>query len=56
MMSVSAHDRITGRRARTRALEDFTQYAKSHTGVSFMRKVDVANYAITSPRTVREDI
>ena len=37
-------------------LEDFIQYAQSHTDVTFMRKVDIANYAITSPRTVREDI
>jgi peptidoglycan/xylan/chitin deacetylase (PgdA/CDA1 family) len=56
MMSVSAHDRIAGRPARMRVLEDFIQYAQSHPGVSFMRKVDIANYAITSPRTVREDI
>jgi peptidoglycan/xylan/chitin deacetylase (PgdA/CDA1 family) len=56
MMSVSAHDRIAGRPARMRVLEDFIQYAQSHPGVSFMRKVDIANYAITSPHTVREDI
>ena len=56
MMSVSAHDRIAGRPARMRVLEDFIQYAESHRGVTFMRKVDIANYAITSPRTVREDI
>ncbi len=56
MMSVSAHDRIAGRPARMRVLEDFIKDAQSHPGVSFMRKVDIANYAITSPRTVREDI
>ena len=56
MMSVSAHDRIAGRPARMRVLEDFILYAQSHQGVSFMRKVDIANYAITSPRTVREEI
>ena len=56
MMSVSAHDRIAGRPARMRVLEEFIQYAQSHPGVSFMRKVDIANYAIASPRTVREDI
>jgi hypothetical protein len=32
------------------------QYAQTHPGVSCMRKVDIASYAITSPRTVREDI
>jgi peptidoglycan/xylan/chitin deacetylase (PgdA/CDA1 family) len=56
MMSVSAHDRIAGRPARMRVVEDFIQYAQSHPDVSFMRKVDIANYAITSPRTIREDI
>src|SRR5882724_1610251 len=56
MMSVSAHDRIAGRPARMRVLEDFIQYAQSRSGVAFMRKVDIANYAITSPRTVREGI
>jgi len=39
-----------------RVLEDFIQYAQSHPGVSFMRKVDIANHAITSPRTFREDV
>jgi hypothetical protein len=56
MMSVSAHDRVAGRPACVRVLEEFIQYAQSHPGVSFMRKVDIANYAIASPRTVREDI
>jgi peptidoglycan/xylan/chitin deacetylase (PgdA/CDA1 family) len=56
MISVSAHDRIAGRPARMRVLEEFIKYAQSHPGVSFMRKVDIANYAITSPRTVREGI
>jgi peptidoglycan/xylan/chitin deacetylase (PgdA/CDA1 family) len=56
MMSVSAHDRIAGRPARMRVLEDFIQYAQSHPDVSFMRKIDIANHAIASPRTVREDI
>src|SRR5258708_2835666 len=56
MMSVSAHDRIAGRPARMRVLEDFIQYAQLHAGVIFMRKADIANYAIASTRTVREGI
>src|SRR5437879_1982850 len=56
MMSVSAHDRIAGRPARMRVREDFIQYAQSHPAVTFMRKVDIANYAIASTRTVREGI
>src|SRR5437667_5300390 len=46
MMSVSAHDRIAGRPARMRVLEDFIQYAQSHPGVSFLGKVDIANLGI----------
>ena len=56
MMSVSAHDRIAGRPARMRVLADFIQYAQSYPDVRFMRKVDIANYAVTSPLTVREDV
>jgi peptidoglycan/xylan/chitin deacetylase (PgdA/CDA1 family) len=56
MTSVSAHDPIAGRPARMRVLEDFILYAQLHAGVSFMRKVDIASYALASPSTVREDI
>src|SRR3982074_2058257 len=42
MMSVSAHDRITGRPARTRALEEFIVYAQKQPGVVFLRKDHIA--------------
>ena len=54
MMSVSAHDRITGRPARTRALEDFIVYAQKQPGVVFLRKDQIARFALESSATPRE--
>jgi peptidoglycan/xylan/chitin deacetylase (PgdA/CDA1 family) len=56
MMSVSAHDRIAGRPSRTRVLEEFIEYAQNHPGVAFMRKDEIARFALNSPLTVREGI
>ena len=56
MMSVSAHDRIAGRPARTKVLEDFIVYAQKHPGVAFLRKDEIARFALNSPSTVREGI
>jgi hypothetical protein len=56
MMSVSAHDRIAGRPSRARVLEEFSIYAQSHSGVIFMRKYEIARFALESPLTVREGI
>ena len=56
MMSVSAHDRIAGRPSRSRMLEEFITYAQSHPGVMFMRKDEIARFALGSSLTVREDI
>ena len=55
-MSVSAHDRIAGRPSRALVLEEFIEYAQSHTGVVFMRKDDIAKFAISSPITIREGV
>jgi peptidoglycan/xylan/chitin deacetylase (PgdA/CDA1 family) len=54
MMSISAHDRISGTPQMVRAWDEFLRYAKSHPGVIFMRKDDIARYALASPLTVRE--
>ncbi len=54
MMSLSAHDRISGTPQMVRAWDEFLRYAKSHPGVAFMRKDDIARYALASPLTVRE--
>jgi peptidoglycan/xylan/chitin deacetylase (PgdA/CDA1 family) len=56
MMSVSAHDRIAGRPSRALVLEEFIEYAQSHPGVLFMRKDDIAKFAISSPLTIREGV
>jgi len=56
MMSVSAHDRIAGRPSRTKVLEEFIVYAQDHPGVVFMRKDEIAHFALSSPQTIREGI
>lgn len=54
MMSVSAHDRITGHPARTKVLEEFIVYAKKQPGVVFLRKDEIARFALESSATPRE--
>ena len=54
MMSVSAHDRISGTPQMVRVWDEFLQYAKSKPGVAFMRKDEIARYALQSALTVRE--
>jgi len=56
MMSVSAHDRIAGRPSRARVLEDFIAYAQSHPGVAFMRKDEIARFALREPSVVYERV
>ena len=55
MMSISAHDRISGTPAMVRVWDEFLRYAKSHPGVAFMRKDDIAKYVRSSPLTLREN-
>jgi peptidoglycan/xylan/chitin deacetylase (PgdA/CDA1 family) len=54
MMSISAHDRISGSPQMVRAWDQFLSYAKSKAGVAFMRKDEIARFALTSPTTLRE--
>ena len=56
MMSVSAHDRIAGRPSRARVLEEFIAYAQSHPGVAFMRKDEIARFALSEPGIVHERV
>ena len=56
MISVSAHDRVAGRASRMRVIEDFIIYAQRHPGVVFMRKDEIAKFALASPMTIRESI
>ncbi|MEA1649775.1 polysaccharide deacetylase family protein [Nitrospirillum sp. BR 11164] len=54
MMSISAHDRISGTPQMVRVWDKFLTYAKSHPGVAFLRKDEIARFAAGSPLTVRE--
>lgn len=53
-MSISTHDRIGGQPSIVRALDKFLEYAKSHPGVAFARKDEIARHALSSPLTPRE--
>jgi peptidoglycan/xylan/chitin deacetylase (PgdA/CDA1 family) len=54
MMSVSAHDRISGTPQMVRIWDKFLDHVKSKPGVAFMRKDEIARFALSSPLTVRE--
>jgi peptidoglycan/xylan/chitin deacetylase (PgdA/CDA1 family) len=54
MMSISAHDRISGTPQMVRAWDGFVTYAKGRPGVAFMRKDEIARFALQSPLTLRE--
>lgn len=54
MMSVSTHDRISGSPQMVRVLDEFLRYAKSHPGVAFMRKDEIARFAAGRADTLRE--
>ena len=54
MMSVSAHDRISGSPQMVRVWEAFLKYASSHPKVAFLRKDDIARIALGDPNTLRE--
>ena len=54
MMSISTHDRISGMPARVRALAEFIDYSQQHADVRFMRKDEIARWALTQADTARE--
>jgi peptidoglycan/xylan/chitin deacetylase (PgdA/CDA1 family) len=53
MMSVSAHDRISGSPQMVRAWDEFLRYAKGQPGVAFLRKDEDRRYALESRQTAR---
>jgi peptidoglycan/xylan/chitin deacetylase (PgdA/CDA1 family) len=55
MMSITAHDRIAGRPARAKVLEEFIIYAQRRPGVVFMRKDEIARFALASSITPKEE-
>jgi peptidoglycan/xylan/chitin deacetylase (PgdA/CDA1 family) len=54
MMSISAHDRISGTPQMVKVWDEFLRYANSHPGVAFMRKDAIAQYTLDSPLSLRE--
>lgn len=54
MMSISAHDRISGSPQMVNVWDEFIRYARSKPGVAFMRKDEIARFALKSPQTLRE--
>ncbi|MDM8355804.1 polysaccharide deacetylase family protein [Pandoraea communis] len=55
MMSISAHDRISGSPQMVSVWDEFITYAKRKSGVAFMRKDEIARFAASSPLTLREN-
>lgn len=49
MMSISTHDRIAGTPGRVKRLSEFLAYAKKHPGVAFVRKDQIAQWALSMP-------
>lgn len=54
MMSISAHDRISGSPQMVDVWDEFLTYARSKAGVAFMRKDDIARFALGDPTTLRD--
>ncbi|MBL8406071.1 MAG: polysaccharide deacetylase family protein [Dechloromonas sp.] len=54
MMSISTHDRIGGTPARVKVLGEFLAYAKKHPGVVFVRKDQIAQWALSMPNVPRK--
>jgi peptidoglycan/xylan/chitin deacetylase (PgdA/CDA1 family) len=54
MVSVSAHDRISGTPQMARAWDVFLRYVKEKPGVAFLRKDAIARWSFEIPLTLRE--
>jgi peptidoglycan/xylan/chitin deacetylase (PgdA/CDA1 family) len=54
MLSLSAHDRISGHPSRIKALSEFIDYARKHKGVWFARKDESAMWTLKSNDTIAE--
>ena len=48
MMSISTHDRISGIPGRVKLIEEFIRYAQKQQGVVFMRKDEIAKFALSA--------
>ena len=54
MMSISAHDRVSGIPGRVKVVEEFIRYAQRQKGVAFMRKDEIARWALSAPNVPHE--
>ena len=54
MMSISTHDRISGIPGRVKLIEEFIKYAQKQQGVVFMRKDEIAKWALSAPNIPHE--
>ena len=54
MMSISMHDRISGIPGRVKLVEEFIRYAQKQKGVVFMRKDEIAKWALSAPNVPHE--
>ncbi|CDF81646.1 polysaccharide deacetylase [Pseudomonas knackmussii B13] len=54
MMSLSAHDRISGTPQMARVWDEFLTYARQHPSVAFLRKDEIARFTLASPASLRE--
>src|SRR5258705_3037392 len=54
MMSISTHDRISGIPGRVKLMEEFIKYAQKQTAVVFMRKDEIAKWALSASDIPRE--
>ena len=54
-MSISTHDRISGQPAKVHALDDFLAYASGHPGVAFLRKDQIARFALEATEVPQDE-
>ena len=54
MMSISTHDRISGIPGRVKLIEEFIRYAQKQKGVVFMRKDEIAKWALSASNVPHE--
>lgn len=54
MMSISTHDRISGIPGRLKLIEEFIKYAQKQKGVVFMRKDEIARWALSAANVPHE--
>ncbi|AJE23735.1 polysaccharide deacetylase family protein [Azotobacter chroococcum] len=54
MMSLSAHDRISGTPQMARVWDEFLGYALQHPGVAFLRKEEIARFTLASSGSLKE--